>query len=139
MTGVFKPRDANGPSTARVETLYDRIGGRQTFTRLVDMFYEGVAEDPVLRPMYPEHDLGGARHRMTTFLEQYWGGPRTYGEERGHPRLRMRHEGFAIDDEARALWLVHMRSALDRLDIAADDRDTLWDYLHRAAISMVNR
>lgn len=139
MTEVPKAPDANESVAAPSDAFYDRLGGHQTFARLVDMFYQGVAEDSVLRPMYPEQDLGGARHRMTTFLEQYWGGPRTYGEERGHPRLRMRHEGFVIDDQVRALWLAHMKSALDQLDIAADDRDALWDYFQRAALSMVNR
>jgi hemoglobin len=120
-------------------SFYEEVGGQATFARLVDLFYEGVAADPVLRAMYPEEDLGPARHRMTTFLAQYWGGPRTYGEQRGHPRLRLRHSGFAIDDKARGRWLRHMRSALDQLDITDTQREVLWSYLDRSALTMVNR
>jgi hemoglobin len=78
-------------------SVYERVGGMAFFERLVDRFYEGVADDPPLRALYPEEDLAGARHRLTLFLAQYWGGPRTYDQERGHPRLRMRHVPFAID------------------------------------------
>src|SRR6188508_1780903 len=97
------------PDTA---TLYDRAGGMPFFERLVGRFYAGVATDPILRPLYPEPDLGGAQRRLTLFLAQYWGGPRTYDEERGHPRLRMRHAPFAIDGAERDRWLVHMRAAI---------------------------
>lgn len=120
-------------------TLYEEVGGRATFARLVDLFYAGIESDPLLRPMYPDEDLGPARHRMTTFLAQYWGGPKTYGDERGHPRLRLRHVDFAIDDQARIRWLAHMRSALDQLEISEEHRDVLWSYLDRAALTMVNR
>lgn len=119
--------------------LYEEVGGQATFARLVDLFYKGVACDPVLRPMYPEEDLDAARHRMTTFLVQYWGGPRTYAEERGHPRLRLRHAEFPINDQARIRWLAHMRSALEELEISEEHRDALWSYLDRAALTMVNR
>ncbi|HQV56974.1 MAG TPA: globin, partial [Ilumatobacteraceae bacterium] len=78
--------------------LYEIVGGADFFVRLVDRFYDGVADDPVLRPMYPEHDLAGARHRLATFLMHYWGGDPTYMEQRGHPRLRMRHVPYAIDE-----------------------------------------
>lgn len=120
-------------------SFYTAVGGHDTFVRLVDAFYEGVATDPVLRPMYPEEDLGPARRRLTMFLEQYWGGPTTYGEERGHPRLRMRHVPFAIDAEARDRWLAHMRAAVDALELPPLPAGMLWDYLERAAHAMVNR
>src|SRR3546814_6384685 len=90
-------------------TFYDEIGGFETIRRIVDTFYQGVAEDPLLRPMYPEEDLGPAEERFTLFLIQYWGGPTTYSENRGHPRLRMRHAPFAVDRAAHDAWLKHMR------------------------------
>ncbi|QZN86746.1 globin [Cellulomonas sp. C5510] len=120
------------------ESFYDAVGGHATFERLVDRFYEGVAADPVLAPMYPETDLGPARRRLTMFLEQYWGGPTTYQAERGHPRLRMRHAPFPVDTDARDRWLRHMRDAVDALDLAPLHREVLWDYLERAAHSLVN-
>jgi hemoglobin len=120
------------------ETFYEAIGGHETFVRLVDRFYEGVAGDPVLRPMYPEEDLTGARQRLTMFLEQYWGGPTTYSQQRGHPRLRMRHVPFRVDAEARDRWLAHMRVAVTELGLAPLHESLLWDYLERAAHSLVN-
>jgi hemoglobin len=120
------------------ETFYEAIGGHETFVRLVDRFYEGVAGDPVLRPMYPEEDLTGARQRLTMFLEQYWGGPTTYRQQRGHPRLRMRHVPFRVDAEARDRWLAHMRVAVTELGLAPLHESLLWDYLERAAHSLVN-
>ncbi len=123
-------------------TPFDRFGGHDFFDRLVARFYAGVAEDPVLRPMYPEADLGPAAERLQLFLEQYWGGPTTYSQERGHPRLRMRHQPYAVDLAAHDAWLRCMRAALDEaapaFDLAADDEAELWDYLTRAAFSMVN-
>ena len=119
-------------------SLYDAVGGHDTFVRLVDAFYAGVAADPELRAMYPEDDLGPAAHRLTMFLEQYWGGPTTYSEERGHPRLRMRHAPFAVNPAARDRWLAHMRAAVEGLDLAPLHEAELWDYLGRAAHSMVN-
>ena len=89
----------------RSDSFYAAIGGHETFVRLVDEFYRGVADDPVLRPMYPEQDLGPAAERLTLFLEQYWGGPTTYSDERGHPRLRMRHAPFKVNPDARDRWL----------------------------------
>ena len=118
--------------------FYDEIGGHDTFVRLVDLFYQGVADDDVLRPMYPEQDLEPAKHRLTMFLEQYWGGPTTYGEERGHPRLRMRHAAFHVNPDARDRWLAHMRAAVDSLELPPLHDATLWDYLQRAAFAMVN-
>ena len=118
--------------------LWLEIGGRPTFEKLVRAFYAGVATDPVLRPMYPEDDLEGAIQRLTGFLEQYWGGPGTYSEQRGHPRLRMRHQPFTINPAARDRWLLHMRAALDSLELAPLHDATLWGYLDRAAFAMVN-
>lgn len=119
-------------------SFYDEIGGHDAFVRLVDAFYRGVADDPVLRPMYPEEQLDGARERLTMFLEQYWGGPATYSQQRGHPRLRMRHMPFHVNPEARDRWLHHMRGAVDGLQLPPLSEATLWDYLQRAAIAMVN-
>ena len=121
------------------QSFYDAVGGHETFVRLVDRFYDGVAQDPVLRPMYPEEDLTGARERLTMFLEQYWGGPTTYSQQRGHPRLRMRHAPFVVDADARDRWLAHMRVAVSELGLAPLYESLLWDYLERAAHSMVNR
>ncbi len=121
-----------------MRTFYAAVGGHDTFVRLVDAFYRRVADDPVLRPLYPEDDLGPAADRLTAFLEQYWGGPRTYSETRGHPRLRMRHAPFAVTPAARDHWLMHMRAAVDTLDLAPLHRAELWDYLERAAHSLVN-
>ena len=94
-------------------SFWEAVGGRPTFERLVRAFYAGVREDDVLWPMYPEDDLEGAIQRLTGFLEQYWGGPGTYSEQRGHPRLRMRHLPFAVTPLARDRWLQHMAAAVD--------------------------
>ena len=120
-------------------TFYEEIGGEPTFRALVAHFYGAVREDPVLRPMYPADDWEGAETRLRMFLEQYWGGPRTYSEERGHPRLRMRHAPFAVDAAARDAWLTHMRAAVDSLGLTAEQDATLWGYLEMAAHSMQNR
>lgn len=120
------------------QTFYEAVGGHETFARLVHRFYEGVAEDAELRAMYPEEDLGPAEDRLLMFLEQYWGGPKTYGERRGHPRLRRRHAPFAVSPSARDAWLRHMRVAVDSLELAPMLEEPLWDYLERAAHSMVN-
>jgi hemoglobin len=120
------------------EIFFEQIGGTETFRKLVDKFYDGVSEDPLLRPMYPEEDLGPAKERLRMFLEQYWGGPHTYSEQRGHPRLRMRHNVFPITPAAKDAWLKHMRSAVDSLELSPLNDATLWDYLERAAISLVN-
>lgn len=120
-------------------TFYDAVGGEETFVKLVHRFYEGVRTDPLLRPMYPEEDLAGAEERLRLFLMQYWGGPRTYSDRRGHPRLRMRHMPFAVTPAARDAWLRHMRAAVDDLALAEPYRSQLWDYMVYAAESMVNR
>ncbi|MBN9375589.1 MAG: globin [Cellulomonas sp.] len=122
----------------RTGSFYEAVGGHDTFVRLVDEFYRGVATDPVLRPLYPEEDLAPAAQRLTLFLEQYWGGPTTYSQTRGHPRLRLRHAPFAVNPEARDRWLMHMRAALDTLGLAPLPKAELWDYLERAAHSLVN-
>ncbi|MEU7590169.1 globin [Micromonospora sp. NPDC049230] len=119
-------------------TLFEAVGGEPTFRRLVDEFYAGIATDPLLRPMYPEDDLGPAAERMTLFLMQYWGGPNTYSAQRGHPRLRMRHAPFRIGAAERDAWLRNMRRAVDQLDLDPALAATLWDYLERAAYFMVN-
>ncbi|WP_406204131.1 globin [Kitasatospora sp. NBC_01560] len=124
--------------TLSEETFFDQVGGEPTFRRLVHRFYQGVAEDELLRPMYPEEDLGPAEERLVLFLMQYWGGPRTYSEQRGHPRLRMRHVPFRVDRAAHDAWLKHMRAAVDELALPADAERQLWDYLTYAAASMVN-
>ncbi|WP_405057123.1 globin [Kribbella sp. NBC_01505] len=120
------------------ESFYDAVGGADTFHRLVAAFYRGVAADPELRPMYPEEDLGPAEVRFRMFLEQYWGGPRTYSEERGHPRLRMRHMPFAVTPRQRDNWLRHMRAALDEIALDPERDEEIWRYMVMAAQSMVN-
>lgn len=127
---------ANGEAVGG--SFWQEVGGRPTFEKLVRRFYEGVAQDDVLRPMYPEEDLEGAIQRLTGFLEQYWGGPGTYSEQRGHPRLRMRHQPFHINPAARDRWLLHMRDAVDSLGLSPLQDATLWAYLDRAAHAMVN-
>ncbi|MEF2976915.1 globin [Subtercola sp. YIM 133946] len=120
------------------DTFYEQVGGRPTFERLVRAFYAGVASDAVLVAMYPEDDLEGAIQRLTGFLEQYWGGPTTYSQQRGHPRLRMRHNPFKVNPDARDRWLGHMHSAVLSLELPPLQEATLWDYLERAAHAMVN-
>lgn len=120
-----------------MQDLFDRIG-TEGFEKLTKVFYQGVAADPLLKPMYPEEDLGPAERRLRMFLEQYWGGPDTYQQERGHPRLRMRHYEFKIGPKARDAWLQHMRVAVDSLELNDLDHAMLWDYLERAAHAMLN-
>jgi len=119
-------------------SFFDEVGGHPTFAALVHRFYQGVAEDPELRALYPDEDLRPAEERLLGFLEQYWGGPTTYSEQRRHPRLRMRHAPFRVDADARDRWLTHMRDAVDSLHLAPMHEAILWDYLERAAWSMVN-
>jgi hemoglobin len=125
-------------SPETLSTFYDAVGGHPTFVALAKRFYEGVAADPPLRAIYPEEDLGPAELRFRGFLEQYWGGPTTYSQERGHPRLRMRHAPFPVTPALRDRWLTHMRDAVDSLDITPAQRQELWSYMERAAYSMVN-
>ena len=119
-------------------TLFDRVGGESTFTTLVTRFYEGVRTDEILLPMYPQEDLDAAIWRLSAFLQQYFGGPTTYSEQRGHPRLRMRHAAFRVNPGAKERWLLHMRSALDSLQLSPMDDGEIWDYCERAALMMVN-
>ena len=120
-------------------TVYELAGGEQTFRTLVKRFYARVADDPVLRPVYPEEDLSGATERLTLFLIQYWGGPSTYSEQRGHPRLRMRHHPFAIGKVEREAWLSHMTAAVNSLDLAPAVRKALLDYFESASLAMINQ
>lgn len=119
-------------------TVFDAVGGHAFFERLVDGFYRRVGDDPVLRPLYPEQDLGPAAERLRLFLEQYWGGPATYSERRGHPRLRMRHAPFPVDGAASERWLAHMRASLDDQALPAELDRLLWEYFTAAAPAMIN-
>ncbi len=130
-------RSSGGRETPQ-QTPYEAFGGHDMFVRLVDLFYEGVAEDPLLRPMYPEEDLTGAKERLRMFLEQYWGGPKEYSAQRGHPRLRMRHAPFPVSPSARDAWLRHMRAAIDALELPPLQTEMMRDYMDRAAHSLVN-
>ncbi len=120
-------------------SFYEAVGGEETFQRLVHAFYRRVAADPVLRPVYPSKNLGPAEEHLRLFLIQYWGGPRTYDERRGHPRLRMRHARFTIGEAERDAWLHHMRAALDEIGLDEAHDAQLWDYLVMAAHSLVNQ
>ena len=122
-----------------MSNFYERVGGEKFFADLVSQFYAVVATDPILRPMYPENDLQGAAQRLQWFLEQYWGGPDTYQENRGHPRLRMRHAQFPINSAARDAWLHAMRTAVDGVELDAALKEQLWGYLEMAANSLVNQ
>lgn len=119
-------------------TFYDEIGGEQTIRRIVHVFYEHVADDEVLRPLYPERDLGPAEERFATFLMQYWGGPTTYSERRGHPRLRMRHAPFPVTPKAAEHWLRCFRAGLDDVALPPEQDEKFWDYVTHAAQFMVN-
>ncbi len=127
------------PEPARpTESFYEAVGGEATFRRLVETFYNGVREDPILRPLYPEDELDAAQERLTLFLMQYWGGPPTYGDQRGHPRLRMRHTPFQIGPVERDAWLARMRVAVDSLELPGEQAGPLWAYLHSAAYALQN-
>jgi hemoglobin len=128
------PRSQAAPT----KSFYEAVGGSATFERLVDAFYEKVADDPVLRPLYPEDDLGPAARRLQLFLEQYWGGPNTYSEERGHPRLRMRHAPYTIGEVERDAWLNCMRYAMDQIALPPEYDQAMWEYMERAADFMRN-
>ena len=126
------------PGRPSEQSFYDEIGGEETFRTIVARFYAGVADDPVLRPLYPEDDLGPAEERFRLFLIQYWGGPTTYSEARGHPRLRMRHAPFAVTPEAKDRWLVHFRAGLDEAGLTPEQDAKFWEYVSHAAQFMVN-
>ena len=124
--------------TDRPPTPYDEFGGEPFFASLVAAFYARVENDPILRPMYPPGDLAPAQRRLDLFLRQYWGGPDTYSQERGHPRLRMRHVGFPIDSVARDRWLTLMHDAVAEQDMPPERETLLWQYLVSAAFAMQN-
>ncbi len=128
------------PSSERPaqQSFYEQVGGHPTFAKLVHEFYVGVADDDPLRNLYPEKDLGPAEDRLLGFLEQYWGGPTTYSEKRGHPRLRMRHMPYKVTPAQRDRWLLHMMNAVDTLELDESHDLLLRDYLTRAAYSLVN-
>jgi hemoglobin len=134
MDPAAQPESAEPPSS-----FYEAVGGEATFTRLVSRFYAEVANDPLLRAVYPSRDLAAAEEHLRLFLIQYWGGPGTYSELRGHPRLRMRHVRFSIGEAERDAWLRHMRTALDELALDKDRDEQLWNYLVMAAHSLVNK
>jgi hemoglobin len=125
--------------TPAIGNVYEAAGGAETFRLLVERFYSRVAGDALLRPLYPEEDLASATERLTLFLIQYWGGPSIYHERRGHPRLRMRHQPFAIGQVERDAWLGHMTAAVDSLDLAPPLRKALLDYFKTASTAMINR
>jgi hemoglobin len=125
-------------ATPEEVTFYETVGGEAVFRRIVGRFYEEVAKDEVLRPLYPEEDLGPAEERLRMFLMQYWGGPHTYSDRRGHPRLRMRHAPFAIGPIERDAWLRCMRIAVDEAGLSDNHRSQLWGYLEMAANSLMN-
>lgn len=142
--GVARPPQQVGDARQAAEatsgeSFYAQVGGHETFAKLTREFYRRVAQDERFRGMYPEQDLAPAERRLRMFLEQYWGGPTTYSQERGHPRLRMRHAPFPVDTWARDTWLEHMRAALDTLELSPLHDGIMWDYLDRAAHAMVNR
>jgi len=119
-------------------TFYEAVGGEPTFRTIVARFYELVAGDEVLLALYPQDELAAAEERLALFLMQYWGGPPTYSEQRGHPRLRMRHAPFSIGPTERDAWLRAMRNAVDEAQLEESHRRQLWDYLQMTAQHMVN-
>ena len=121
-----------------VANVYEAAGGEPVFRELVKRFYAKVETDPVLRPIYPEADLAGATERLTLFLIQYWGGPNTYSERRGHPRLRMRHQPFVIGPRERDAWLAHMSAAVVSLELPEGVRKAFLDYFETASTAMIN-
>lgn len=139
MDEVFTGSWQNGQVQRTSEqSFYDAVGGHDTFVRIVGRFYAGVAADPELRALYPDDELADAAERLTLFLEQYWGGPTTYSDTRGHPRLGMRHAPFAVTPRARDQWLLHMRVAVDEAGMTTEQTAQMWEYLERAAHFLVN-
>jgi len=131
---------ADSPERETVEvTVYEFVGGEPFFATLVDRFYAGVMADPVLAPMYPVDDLDGAKYRLRSFLVQFWGGPDTYSQERGHPRLRMRHFPFAIGEDERNRWMTHMRAAVDAAETIPEVKGMLLGYFENSATAMRNQ
>ncbi len=120
------------------QSIFELIGGEEPVAAIVDAFYDAVEKDPILRPMYPECLQAPKRH-LYLFLLQFFGGPRTYLEERGHPRLRMRHFPFAIDQQARDHWLAHMLNAVDQAGISEPARSRMREYFDRSSTFLINR
>jgi len=131
--------DPGGHEDDEEVTVHDFVGGAPFFVALVDRFYEGVMADPVLAPLYPPDDLAGAKHRLAGFLVQFWGGPDTYSQERGHPRLRMRHFPFAIGEDERDRWMRCMRAAVESAETAPEVKAMLLGYFENAATAMRNQ
>jgi hemoglobin len=125
-------------AAAPTANVFEAAGGEPVFRELVGRFYARVDTDPILRAVYPDEDLSGATERLTLFLIQYWGGPSTYAQQRGHPRLRLRHQPFAIGRRERDAWLGHMTAAVDSLDLTPGVRKALLDYFDAASTSMIN-
>lgn len=120
------------------ESVYEQVGGQEFFDQLVERFYQGVAVDELLRPLYPD-DLGPARKHLAQFLAQYWGGPPYYSAERGHPRLRMRHAPFVIGVDERDAWMRHMRAALAACELPESTRIAMVDYFESASMHLINK
>jgi hemoglobin len=137
-TGTSESTATSAADRTDARTVFQAAGGAETFDRVVERFYQGVAADPVLRPMYPD-DLVESRRRLSLFLQQYFGGPATYSAERGHPRLRMRHFPFAIGQSERDAWLRHMRAAIEAERLSPELQSVLLDYFDRAATFLINR
>lgn len=135
--GRLTPGDEPDPALYE-GSFYAQVGGRETFAKLAEKFYESVGADAEFRAMYPETDLRPATMRLQLFLEQYWGGPSTYSERRGHPRLRMRHVAWEVGERERDAWLRLMGAALDRQELPEPARAAIWDHVERAAHSLVN-
>ena len=125
-------------AAAPTANIFEAAGGEPAFRELVGRFYARVATDPVLRPVYPEEDLSGATERLTLFLIQYWGGPDTYSQQRGHPRLRLRHQPVTIGHRERDAWLAQMTAAVDSMEMAPAVRKALLDYFDTASTAMIN-
>lgn len=120
-------------------SFYDKVGGHETFVAIADNFYENLVNEPLLVAMYPKKDMAGAKERLLQFLEQYWGGPTTYSDTRGHPRLRMRHAGFIIGEAEKEAWLRCAHSAIIDLEVEEALKEELWTYFQYAAHSMKNQ
>ncbi|AZA08654.1 globin [Corynebacterium pseudopelargi] len=120
------------------ESVYQAIGGEATFREVVHRFYQSVRTDDIIGPMYPQQDWEGAEDRLRMFLAQYWGGPSDYSEQRGHPRLRMRHAHFRIDSQAAQRWLELMDEAIDNTDIAPPQREALREHMQKVAYMLIN-
>jgi hemoglobin len=134
------PVNQETPSTPHLspQALYAALGGAEIFQRIVENFYNGVETDPLLRPMYP-NDLEESKRHLALFLVQYFGGPKTYSQERGHPKLRMRHLPFAIGVAERDAWLRHMKAAVETEMLPQEVEATMMEYFERAATFMMNR